>query len=70
VLGEDLQSEGFEVVLHRPSSFFHLVRSLYRTFRNSPPDVVHCHNATAAIIAASRPCRWCEVDHCNEARSG
>ena len=52
VLGEELQSEGFEVVLHRPSSFFHLVRSLYRTFRNSPPDVVHCHNATAAILAA------------------
>ena len=52
VLGEVLQSEGFEVVLHRPSSFFHLVRSLYRTFRNSPPDVVHCHNATAAILAA------------------
>src|ERR1700730_6251863 len=52
VLGEELQSEGFEVVLHRPSSFFHLVRSLYRTFRSSPPDVVHCHNATAAILAA------------------
>ena len=52
VLGEELQSEGFEVILHRPSSFFHLVRSLYRTFRSSPPDVVHCHNATAAILAA------------------
>lgn len=52
VLGEELQAEGFEVVLHHPSSFFHLVCSLYRSFRRSRPDVVHCHNATAAIIAA------------------
>src|SRR6476660_4197704 len=52
VLGEELRAEGFEVILHHPSSFFHLVRSLYRTFRCTPPDVVHCHNATAAIIAA------------------
>jgi glycosyltransferase involved in cell wall biosynthesis len=52
VLGEELQAEGFEVVLHHPSSFLHLVRSLYRSFRRSRPDVVHCHNATAAIMAA------------------
>jgi glycosyltransferase involved in cell wall biosynthesis len=52
VLGEDLRAEGFEVVLHYPSSFLHLVRSLYRSFRRSRPDVVHCHNATAAIMAA------------------
>ncbi len=52
VLGEELQAEGFDVTLHRPSSFFHLVRSLYRSFRRSRPDVVHCHNATAAIMAA------------------
>jgi len=52
VLGEELRAEGFEVILHHPSSFFHLVRSLYRAFRCTPPDVVHCHNATAAIIAA------------------
>jgi glycosyltransferase involved in cell wall biosynthesis len=52
VLGEELQAEGFEVVLHHPSSFFHLVRGLYRSFRRSRPDVVHCHNATAAIMAA------------------
>ena len=52
MLGEELQAEGFEVILHPPCSFFHLMRSLYRAFRRSAPDVVHCHNATAAIIAA------------------
>jgi glycosyltransferase involved in cell wall biosynthesis len=52
VLGEELQAEGFDVILHRASSFFSLVRCLYRAFRSSRPDVVHCHNATAAIIAA------------------
>jgi glycosyltransferase involved in cell wall biosynthesis len=52
VLGEDLRAEGFEVVLHQSPSFLHLARGLYRSFRRSRPDVVHCHNATAAIVAA------------------
>jgi glycosyltransferase involved in cell wall biosynthesis len=52
VLGEDLRAEGFEVVLHHPSAFFQLMHSLYKSFKRSRPDVVHCHNATAAIIAA------------------
>ncbi len=52
VLGEELRAEGFEVVLHHPSSFLQLVRGLYKSFRRSRPDVVHCHNATAAIMAA------------------
>jgi glycosyltransferase involved in cell wall biosynthesis len=52
VIGEQLRSEGFEVTLHPPCSFFLLMRSLYRAFRRSAPDVVHCHNATAAIFAA------------------
>jgi glycosyltransferase involved in cell wall biosynthesis len=52
VLGEKLRNEGFEVILHRPSGLFHLMRSLYKSFRGSRPDVVHCHNATAAILAA------------------
>jgi glycosyltransferase involved in cell wall biosynthesis len=51
VLGEELRAEGFEVILHHPRSFFPLMRSLYRAFRRSRPDVVHCHNATAAIFA-------------------
>src|ERR1700686_3629181 len=52
VLGEELRADGFEVILHQHYSFFHLMRSLYTAFRRSPPDVVHCHNATAAIFAA------------------
>src|ERR1700688_3638060 len=52
VLGEELRAECFEVVLPHPSSFLYLARCLYRSFRRSRPDVVHCHNATAAIIAA------------------
>jgi glycosyltransferase involved in cell wall biosynthesis len=52
VLGRELQAEGFEVIHHHPASFFSLMRSLYSAFKRSPPDVVHCHNATAAIIAA------------------
>src|ERR1700732_2377182 len=52
VIGEELRTEGFEVILHPPCSFFYLMRSLYRAFRRSTPDVVHCHNATAAIFAA------------------
>ncbi|HXY13182.1 MAG TPA: glycosyltransferase [Terriglobales bacterium] len=52
VLGEELRSEGFEVILHHPSTFLHLARCLYKWFRRSRPDVVHCHNATSAIIAA------------------
>jgi glycosyltransferase involved in cell wall biosynthesis len=52
VLGEELRAEGFEVALHHPSAFFQLMRSLYKSFKRSRPDVVHCHNATAAIIAA------------------
>ena len=51
-LGEELRAEGFEVILHHPCSFLQLVRGLYKSFRRSRPDVVHCHNATAAIIAA------------------
>jgi glycosyltransferase involved in cell wall biosynthesis len=52
VLGEELRAEGFEVTLHPPCSFFLLMRSLYLAFQRSVPDVVHCHNATAAIFAA------------------
>jgi len=52
VLGKELRADGFEVILHHPCSFLHLMRSLYRAFKRYPPDVVHCHNATAAIVAA------------------
>src|ERR1700693_2088450 len=39
VLGEELRAEGFEVTLHHPSAFFHLMRGLYGSFRSSRPDV-------------------------------
>src|ERR1700693_3449949 len=52
VLGEELRAEGFEVILHHPSSFFHLMRASYTASRLSHPDVVHRHKATAAIFAA------------------
>jgi glycosyltransferase involved in cell wall biosynthesis len=52
VLGEQLRSEGFDVSLHRPPSFVGLMSSLYRGFKRSAPDVVHFHNATAAIVGA------------------
>ena len=71
VIGEELQAEGFEVTLHHPSAFFHLMRCLYGSFRRSRPDVVHCHNATAAIIAAfPARLRWSEDGHSNPAWLG
>jgi glycosyltransferase involved in cell wall biosynthesis len=51
-IGKTLEAEGFEVTLHCPPTFTSLVRSLYRAFKRSRPDVVHCHNATTAIIGA------------------
>jgi glycosyltransferase involved in cell wall biosynthesis len=69
VIGKELQAEGFEVISHRPSTFFHLMRSLYREFGRYRPDVVHCHNATAAIIAAL-PARLAGVNSVIATRHG
>ena len=52
VLGDELRDEGFDAILHHPPSFLGLMRSLYRSFKSSTPDVVHFHNATATIIGA------------------
>ena len=52
VLGEELRAEGFDVFLHQPGFVLKQMRSLYKNFRRSRPDAVHCHNATAAIFAA------------------
>jgi glycosyltransferase involved in cell wall biosynthesis len=52
VLGEQLKAEGFDVILHRPRSALYLMRSLYSAFKRNTPDVLHCHNATAAINGA------------------
>jgi len=50
-LGEQLQREGFEVVLHAASALG-CGASVYRTLRHSKPDVVHCHNAAATVLSA------------------
>lgn len=60
VLGDKLRDEGFDVILHSPPSFLGLTRSLYREFKRSLPDVVHFHNATAAIVG-SLPARLAGV---------
>ena len=52
VLGEELRGEGFDVTLYNRSSFLALAKALYSAFKHDTPDVVHCHNATAAILAA------------------
>lgn len=51
VLGEELRSEGFRVTLGC-SSPAGLARSLCQVFRHDRPDVVHCHNLTATVVAA------------------
>jgi len=51
-IGEQLQAEGFDVALHRSSSALGLMRNLYHAFKSARPDVVHCHNTTAAVIGA------------------
>src|ERR1700730_11697673 len=51
-IGERLEAEGFEITLQEPPTFTGLIRSLYRSFKRGAPDVIHCHNAAAAIIAA------------------
>lgn len=51
-LGEELRSDKFEVVLHRSSGFDGVAGSIYRDLKRRQPDVVHCHNATAAILGA------------------
>lgn len=52
VLGEELESEGFRVLLHGPGGRWRTMRSLARSFQRGRPDAGHCHNATAAIWGA------------------
>ena len=51
-LGEELRRDGFEVVLHRSSGVGGCVASIHRGFTRCKPEVVHCHNAAAAILGA------------------
>jgi len=51
VLGKELRADGFEVTMH-PTVAGGRPRSIYKRFKIAKPDVVHCHNATAAIVGA------------------
>lgn len=51
-LGCQLEEEGVPVYLHGRQGKLQLARSLYRGFRASAPDVVHCHNAFATTWGA------------------
>jgi glycosyltransferase involved in cell wall biosynthesis len=51
-LGEELRKDGFEVTLHNSSGIGGRAGSIYRRLRQRKADVMHCHNATAAILGA------------------
>jgi L-malate glycosyltransferase len=51
-LGQDLRAGGFDVVLYSAPSALGKMRDLYRGFKAFSPDVVHCHNPTAAVTGA------------------
>lgn len=51
-LAEQLQAEGFPLAVLRPGWRGRKMRELWRRFRADSPQLVHCHNATATILAA------------------
>jgi glycosyltransferase involved in cell wall biosynthesis len=51
LIGEKLQDEGIEVSVSRPGRVARYL-DLWRVLRRVRPDVVHCHNANAAINGA------------------
>jgi glycosyltransferase involved in cell wall biosynthesis len=51
-LADELALEGFRVFVHGPGSSAKLAWRLYREFRRTNLDVVHCHNKTATVHAA------------------
>jgi glycosyltransferase involved in cell wall biosynthesis len=52
IFGEELRRDGFEVVLHDRKRIGGRAASVYRRLKQSRPDVLHCHNAPAAILGA------------------
>ena len=52
-LAAELEQEGVPVYVHASGSPRRLAWKLFRAFRRSRPDVVHCHNKTATIRAAA-----------------
>jgi glycosyltransferase involved in cell wall biosynthesis len=51
-LAAGLADHGVRVVVHEGASGVALIRRLVRAFRQSRPDVVHCHNKTATRCGA------------------
>lgn len=51
-LGEQMQTEGFQVQANVGRRLLDSARNFYRIFRESRPDVVHLHNPTPTIYAA------------------
>lgn len=49
-LGEQLRRDGFDVVLHGFGAGG--AANIYRALKKRNPDIVHCHNAAAAILGA------------------
>jgi glycosyltransferase involved in cell wall biosynthesis len=47
-----LEQEGVPIHVHGPGSGRRLAWKLFRAFRRSRPDIVHCHNKTATTRAA------------------
>lgn len=52
-LGEELRRDGFAVQPHMGRHLSDAMRNFYQIFRDSRPDVVHLHNPTPTIYAAS-----------------
>ena len=52
-LGEQMRQEGFVVQTHLGRSLPDGIRNFFRTFKEAQPDVVHLHNPTPTIYAAT-----------------
>lgn len=68
-LGEELRSEGFEVISHSAAKLGGRAASVSHELKRGRPDVVHCHNATAAILGAI-PARMAGVERLVVTRHG
>jgi glycosyltransferase involved in cell wall biosynthesis len=52
-LADDLRACHIPVTVHGPASLPAIGRRLFRLMRSAPPDAVHCHNETPAIVCAA-----------------
>ncbi|HTS61368.1 MAG TPA: glycosyltransferase [Candidatus Acidoferrales bacterium] len=51
-VAQRLETDGVPIFVDVPAAAGNLIRHLYREFRRVDPDVVHCHNKTATVLAA------------------